>query len=278
MTEPGRGQVAPVISFLTDFGLVDASVGACRGVLSALAPGVPVVDVGHMVPPYDVGRGARMLEYALPYYPPGAIHVAVVDPGVGTERRPVAIRTRRGDTLIGPDNGLLLWAADRLGGIDLVVELRNDAYRLHPVSHTFHARDVFCPAAAHLARGAALESFGPRVEPSTLERLPRLPPKVGEGHLEAQVAYVAAFGNLHFDVLHEDWGRAGLEGASSIAVEADGWRREVPYRDTFGMVARGEPVLLEDSFGHLCLAVNQGSAQTALGLEVGAPVRFSRIR
>jgi S-adenosyl-L-methionine hydrolase (adenosine-forming) len=268
----------PVISLLTDFGLIDASVGACRGVLAALAPGVPVVDVGHMVPPFDVARGARMLEYALPYYPAGAIHVAVVDPGVGTARRPVAIRTRRGDVLIGPDNGLLMWAADRLGGIAAAVELADERYRLHPVSHTFHARDVFCPAAAHLAQGVALESFGPPIDPASLQRLPRAAPQVGDGELRAPVAYVAAFGNLHFDVLRQDWERAGLERATSVSVEADGWRREVPFRATFGEVGAGEAVLLEDSFGHLCLAVNQGSAESALGLSVGAQVRFSRIR
>ena len=267
-----------MISLLTDFGLVDASVGACRGVLATLAPGVPIADIGHMVPPFDVARGARMLEYAVPYYPAGTIHVSVVDSGVGTARRPVAIRTHRGDILVGPDNGLLIWAADRLGGAAAAVELRADAYRLHPVSHTFHARDVFCPAAAHLTRGVPLEAFGPPVDPSTLQRLPRATPEIKDGELRASVAYVAAFGNLHFDVLREDWLRAGLDGAATIAVDADGWRREVPYRPTFGSVGVGEPVLLEDSFGHLCLAVNQGSAQAALGLAVGASVRFSRIR
>jgi S-adenosylmethionine hydrolase len=278
MTEAAGGRVTPVISLLTDFGLVDASVGACRGVLAALAPGVPIADVGHMVPPFEIARGARMLEYALPYYPPGAIHVAVVDPGVGTQRRPVGIRTGRGDVLIGPDNGLLVWAADRLGGIAAAVELRNEAYRLHPTSHTFHARDVFCPAAAHLARGVPLESFGPAIDPASLRRLPRARPAIDDGRIEAPVAYVAAFGNLHFDVVREDWSRAGLGDATTVAVEADGWRREIPYRPTFGAVGVGEPVLLEDSFGHLCLAINQGSAQKALGLEAGAPVRFSRIR
>lgn len=267
-----------MISLLTDFGLVDGSVGACRGVLASLAPGVPVMDIGHLVPPFDVARGARLLEYAAPYYPAGAIHVAVVDPGVGTARRPLAIRTHRGDVLIGPDNGLLMWAADRLGGVAAAVELREDAYRLHPVSRTFHARDVFCPAAAHLATGVALNAFGPPIDPGSLRRLPRAEPEVLDGEVRAVVAYVAAFGNLHFDVSGEDWKRAGLREEATIAVQSADWRREVPYRDTFGAVAVGEPVLLHDSFGRLCLAVNQGSASPALGLFMGASVRFTRIR
>jgi S-adenosyl-L-methionine hydrolase (adenosine-forming) len=266
-----------VISLLTDFGLVDASVGACRGVLASLAPGVPVADIAHQIPPFDVARGARLLEYAVPYYPAGSIHVAVVDPGVGTTRRPVALLTRRGDLLIGPDNGLLMWASERLGGIDEAVELREEAYRLHPVSHTFHARDIFCPAAAHLASGVELRAFGPPLDPDSLLRLARAEPVIGEGELRAPVAYIANFGNCHFDVTRGDWERARLAGLAMIVVEANDWRWEIAYGETFGAVSPGEPLLLHDSFGRLCLAINQGNASTALGLALGAPTRFSRI-
>lgn len=266
----------PVISLMTDFGLVDASVGACRGVLASLAPGVPLADVGHQIPPYDIARGARLLEYATPYYPPGSVHVAVVDPGVGTARRGVALRTGRGDILIGPDNGLLMWAADRLGGVTEAVELKHDKYRLHPVSHTFHARDVFCPAAAHLARGVELRAFGPSLEPGSLQRLSREQPSVSRGEIKAPVASIAAFGNCHFDVLAADWEHAGLVGQATIAMEAGGRRWELPYVLTFGDVPVGTALLLEDSFGRLCLAVNQGNASAMFGLTVGTPVRFRK--
>jgi S-adenosyl-L-methionine hydrolase (adenosine-forming) len=268
--------VSAVISLLTDFGLVDGSVGACRGVLASIAPQVPVVDIGHLVPPFDVARGAGLLEYAVPYYPAGAIHVAVVDPGVGTPRRPVAIRSRRGNVLIGPDNGLLMWATDRLGGVDEAVELREDAYRLHPVSHTFHARDIFCPAAAHLATGVPLTAFGPHLIPDSLKRLPRPQPIIGDGEVRADVTYIANFGNCHFEVSRDDWERAGLKGLPTISVEGDSWRKEVPYRETFGSVGAGQVLLLHDSVGRLCLAVNQGDASATLGLQLGTPVRFRR--
>jgi S-adenosylmethionine hydrolase len=267
-----------MITLMTDFGLVDPSVGACRGVLASLAPGVPLADIGHDVPAYDIERGARHLEYAVPYYPPGTIHVAVVDPGVGTARRGVALRSVRGDTLIGPDNGLLMWAADALGGIDIAVELLEDAYRVHPVSHTFHARDVFCPAAAHLARGVAIEAFGPQLDVGSLRRLQREAPTVGDGEVSAPVATISAFGNCHFDVLDNHWREAGLTGQDTVAVQANGHRWTLPYRLTFGDVSDGSALLLEDSFGRLCLAVNQGDARAMFRLNRGIPVRFSRVR
>lgn len=267
---------APLISFMTDFGLVDPSVGACRGVLHSLVPGVLIADISHNIPPYDIDRGARMLEYAVPYYPPSTIHVAVVDPGVGTARRGIALKAKRGDVLVGPDNGLLIWAAERLGGITQAVELQEDKYRLHPVSHTFHARDVFCPAAAHLSRGVPLDAFGPSLDAISLQRLPRNAPAIATGEVAATVATIAEFGNCHFDVLKDDWQAAGLSGQPMIAVEADGQRWTLPYVQTFGDVAPGAAVLLEDSFGRLCLAVNRGNASAALGLKIGTRVRFRR--
>ncbi len=265
---------APLVTLTTDFGLVDPSVGAIRGVLHSLAPGVAIADISHNVPPFDIERGARMLEYALPYYPAGSIHVAVVDPGVGTARRGIAVRTKRGDILIGPDNGLLIWAADRLGGIEEAVELRQERFRLHPVSHTFHGRDVFCPAAAFLIRGEKLLDFGPLVEPPSLRRLPRLAATVEAGHVSAPVATIAQFGNCHFDVLRDQWQAAGFSGRPDIAVTVDGRRWTLPFVKTFGQVEAGLPLLLEDSFGRLCLAVNQGNARSVFGLEVGTRVDF----
>jgi S-adenosyl-L-methionine hydrolase (adenosine-forming) len=269
---------APIITLLTDFGLADPSVGACRGVLSTIAPGVPLADIGHEVPDFDIEAGARMLEYAVPYYPPGSIHVGVVDPGVGSARRGIAVRAGRGDVLVGPDNGLLLWAADRLGGVEQAVELTAEQYRLHPTSHTFHARDVFCPAAGHLATGVALDKFGPALDPRQLVRLPRQEPYVGQHEVRAAVSHIASFGNVHFNVLADHWQAAGLEGERRIEVSADGRRWEIPYALTFADVQPGKALLLHDSFGRLCLAVNQGSAAAAFGLARGSEVRFTSLR
>jgi S-adenosylmethionine hydrolase len=268
----------PVITLMTDFGLVDPSVGACRGVIHSIAPDAVIDDIGHDVPAYDIERGARMLEYAVPYYPAGTIHVAVVDPGVGTARRGVGIRTNRGNVLVGPDNGLLMWAADKLQGVSRAVELTADKYRLHPVSHTFHARDVFCPAAAHMAAGVSLEQLGPSLEAADLNRLSRAAPAVEKGEVRAPVATIAAFGNCHFDLLRQHWEQAGLAGQAEIGVDVDGQHWTLPFRQTFGEVPPGTALLLEDSFGRLCLAVNQGDARRQFGLKIGTQVRFSRSR
>ena len=157
----------PVVSLLTDFGVRDVSASICRAVVLGICPDAEVIDLTHEVRKYSIRDGALALWCALPYLPVG-YHVAVVDPGVGTARRPVAILTGRGDVLIGPDNGLLVPAAERIGGLAEVRELENRAYRLPVVTSTFHGRDIFAPAAAHLAAGAAFETLGSPVDPGSL--------------------------------------------------------------------------------------------------------------
>jgi S-adenosylmethionine hydrolase len=157
----------PIVTLLTDFGLRDPSAAICKAVVLGICPDAEVIDLAHDVRKYAIGEGALALWAALPYVPVGT-HVAVVDPGVGTARRPVALQVARGDVLVGPDNGLLAPAAERLGGIVEARELANEALRLPVVSSTFHGRDVFAPAAGHLAAGVAFEALGPVVEPSTL--------------------------------------------------------------------------------------------------------------
>src|SRR5215212_6183704 len=159
-----------VITFLSDFGLQDDFVGTCHGVIKRIAPQAEVIDVTHGIPPQQVLQGALVLANTLPYMPPG-IHLAVVDPGVGSSRRPLALRDAEGRLYVGPDNGLLLPAADRFGGAVEVHELANRAYALESVSRTFHGRDLFSPAAAHLAAGVPLGDLGPPVDPAELVRL-----------------------------------------------------------------------------------------------------------
>jgi S-adenosyl-L-methionine hydrolase (adenosine-forming) len=262
----------PFVSLLTDFGLRDPSAAICRGVVLGIAPDAEIVDISHEVRKYAIRDGALLLWCALPYLPVGA-HVAVVDPGVGTERRPVAVRVTRGDYLVGPDNGLLLMAADKLGGVDAAVELRDPAYRLPVVSTSFHGRDIFAPAAAHLALGVPFDRLGPAVDPASLVRLPIPEPRVTARALQTHVIYVDTFGNVKLTAL-----RAALRDA--LGEVPFGTRLEIELRpanaaarlvsavwsETFGRVKRDEPLLYEDSYGRLCIAVNQGDAAAALGL------------
>jgi len=271
----------PFISLLTDFGLRDPSAAICRGVILGIAPEAEIVDLSHVVRKYAIRDGALLLWCALPYFPIGA-HVAGVDPGVGTERRPIAVQVKRGDYLVAPDNGILLMAADKLGGVTAAVELREAAYRLPVVSTSFHGRDIFSPAAAHLSLGVPLERLGPSIEPTTLVRLPIPEPRVSRGRLETHVLYVDTFGNVKLTALgpalREALGAAPYGTRVELELTPAGERSRMvlaTWSATFGTVARGEPLLYEDSYGRLCLAVNQGDAAAALGLveDLGVTIR-----
>src|ERR687885_817167 len=161
---------AGFITFLTDFGLQDDFVGTCHGVMKRIAPDVQIIDITHGIEPQQVMQGALVLANTLPYMPVG-VHLAVVDPGVGGTRRPLALRDRTGRLYVGPDNGLLVPAAEAGGGVDAAHELANPEYALHPVSRTFHGRDLFAPAAAHLAIGVPLDRLGPPLDPELLVRI-----------------------------------------------------------------------------------------------------------
>jgi S-adenosylmethionine hydrolase len=269
----------PVITFLTDFGARDPSAAIVRGVILSIAPDVTLIDISHEVRKFAVRDGAVLLWCALPYLPVG-ICVAVVDPGVGSDRRPIAVRTARGDTLIGPDNGLLLPAAERLGGVTEARLLANPDLRLPTVSASFHGRDIFAPAAAHLAMGVPFEALGPALDPADLVRLPWPGARAGDGWLETAVLYVDTFGNVKLGALANDFGqafgrptdRAGLQLA--IAGRVVGVIR---WADSFADVSPGEPLVYLDSYERLCLAVNQGSAASRFGIAEDVAVTIRRV-
>jgi S-adenosylmethionine hydrolase len=268
----------PFVSLLTDFGLRDPSAAICRGVILGIAPDAAIVDISHEVRKYAIRDGALLLWCALPYLPVGQ-HVAVVDPGVGTARRPLALRTGRGDHLVGPDNGLLMMAADKLGGVTRAVELVEPAYRLPVVTSSFHGRDIFAPAAAHLAHGVPLERLGPHIDPAELVRLPIPEPRVEAGELETHILYVDTFGNVKLTALAADLPAAlgDLEPGDRLRLSVDGERHlPVTWQDTFGGADTGEPLLYNDSYGRLCLAVNQGDAAASLGLRDDLRVTIRR--
>ena len=260
------------ICFLSDFGLADDFVGTCKGVMMRIAPGVSIVDLTHQVPGFGVETGAEILQHATHYMPPDTVYLAVVDPGVGTGRRELALRTEGGALLVGPDNGLLVHAAEALDGISEAVALTDDRYHLHPVSNTFHARDVFAPVAAHLAAGVELSDLGEAVEPSSLVRLD--PPddlvSAGEGFV-VRILSIDRFGNARLSVMQEN---SGLEYGDALKVDIGDGEMSVRYVETFGSAVTGELVLVPDSHWRLSLAINKGNAAHALALVVGGKVRL----
>ena len=274
--------VRPVIGFLTDFGL-DGAAAICRGVMLSIARDAQIVDISHTVRKFAIGDGAYLLRSAVPWLPVG-VHVAVVDPGVGTARRPIAIRTGRGDLLVGPDNGLLLPAAERLGGVAEARGLENRDWMLPETSATFHGRDIFSPVAAHLAVGAALEEVGPAIEPGSLVRLDLPEAVIERGRLATGVTYVDSFGNLRLaggpaelrTALGEVEPGAGL--ILELGAGGGGGRRweRLRWRRTFGEATAGELLAYEDSAGNIAVAVSNGDAAARLGVGTGARISIRR--
>jgi hypothetical protein len=254
------------ISLTTDYGTFDGFVAACHGSIARIAPDVRVIDVTHHVPPADVARGAAVLAQTAPHLP-AAVHCAVVDPGVGTSRRGIAIATPRG-VLVGPDNGLLVPAAEVLGGIDTVVELTNEDWFLGTVSRTFHGRDVFAPVAARLATGASPADAGPAVDPETVVRLPAPVVTVGDGWIEAEVLTVDRFGNVQLAAT--GGALSGLGG--DLLVNGNVRARR---GTTFADVDKGDLLVYEDSAGQVAIAVNNGRAVVVLSVRPGDVVRLA---
>ncbi|GAA4948459.1 SAM hydrolase/SAM-dependent halogenase family protein [Actinoplanes utahensis] len=254
------------ISFTTDYGTFDGFVAACHGSIARVAPDVRVIDVTHHVPPADVSRGAAVLAQTAPYLP-ASVHLAVVDPGVGTARRGVVLTTPNG-LLVGPDNGLLIWAAVALGGITAAHELDNEDWRLGDVARTFHGRDVFAPAAARLAAGAAPAEAGPAIDPATLIRLPDPVVTIGDGWIEAEVLTVDRFGNVQLAA--EASALSGL--GSELLVNGNVRARR---GTTFADVNVGELLVFPDSADRVAIAVNNGRAVVLLSVVPGDTVRIT---
>jgi S-adenosylmethionine hydrolase len=260
------------VCFLSDFGLADDFAGTCKGVMLRIAPGISIVDLTHEVPGFAIEAGAEILQHATRYMPADSVYLAVVDPGVGTERRGIALRTESGALLVGPDNGLLVSAAESLGGISGACALTEESFHLRPVSNTFHGRDVFAPVAAHLAAGVGLSDLGEPVDPSSLIRLGPADALVDKGGgFVTHIISIDRYGNARLSVLQDE---SGLEYGEALKVDAGDGEMSVRYLETFGSAKAGELVLVPDSHWRLSLAINKGSAADALALEVGGKVRL----
>ena len=266
--------MAPTITFLSDYGLGDEFVGVVHGVLAAGCPDARIIDIAHGVPRQHVIAGALMLARALPFMPAG-VHLAVVDPGVGTERRAVALRCAREPwLLVGPDNGLLWPAAQAGGGVAEAVEISASPWRREPVSATFHGRDVFAPVAAHLAAGTPFGAAGEPLDPAELVRLDLPRARVEGTELVVHALAVDRYGNVTLDAEHAELTGTGLVLGRRAVVSVEGEEHDAQYAQAFADVDPGELLLYEDPSRTLALAVNRGSARDRLALRIDDELRI----
>jgi S-adenosyl-L-methionine hydrolase (adenosine-forming) len=266
-----------LITFLSDYGLADEFVGVVHAVIAGACPDARVIDLAHGIPRQDVQAGAIVLARALPYAPAG-VHLAVVDPEVGARRRAVALRTVQEDRLlVGPDNGLLLPAADRFGGVLEAVEISASPWRLEPLSATFHGRDLFAPVAARLAAGEPLAEAGAPLEPGELVRIELPSARVEADALVIVATGIDGFGNVTLAGSHADLGRAGLTLGLPVAARTQSRRVLGVVARTFADVRRGNLLVYEDAGGALALAINGGDAAALLGVRSGDEIRLEPV-
>ena len=262
-----------IVTLLTDYGRDDDFVGVCHGVIRQIHPEAEIVDITHGVERYAVRQGALVLRNTLSYMPTG-VHVAVVDPQVGTERRALALSTGDGRTLVGPDNGLLSLAWERCGGVDRAVDITRSPHRLEPVSATFHGRDIFAPVAAHLAAGAELADAGDPLDPETLQQVELPEPRDEDGAVVAHALVIDHFGNVGLNVDHDRLAGTGITLGARVEVAAGGESYGATYAQTFADVSPGELIVYQDAYRTLALAINRGDAAGTLALAPDAEVRL----
>ena len=261
------------ITFLSDFGLKDDFVGTCHGVIKRIAPESEIIDITHGIPAQSILEGALVLANTIGFMPVG-VHLAIVDPGVGGPRRPLALRDAEGRLYVGPDNGLLLPAASRKG-IEAAHELANPAYALESISRTFHGRDLFSPAAAHLANGVSLADLGPPVDPESLIRLDLPEPAFVDGAITATFLYVDSFGNIALNLDRDDVEAMGIVSGTRVELELSGERYYAVMARTFADARPGDVILYEDSYKNMSLAISRGSAARMLHASPGQGIRIT---
>jgi S-adenosylmethionine hydrolase len=254
-----------IVTLLTDYGRDDDFVGVCHGVIRTICSDAEIVDITHGIPKYDVRHGALVLRNTLPYMPVG-VHLAIVDPQVGTERRAVALRCDDERILVGPDNGLLSLAWERCGGVVQAVDVTRSPHRLEPVSATFHGRDVFAPVAANLAAGADLAEAGDALDPGELVVVEVPTPRIEPAGIVAHVLVVDRFGNAGLDVTHEQLAGTGLRLGETLEIQSGDERYLATFAQTFADVKPGEVIVYEDAYRSLAIAINRGDAAATMQL------------
>lgn len=256
------------ITFTTDYGVGDDFAGVCRAVIARIAPGIEVIDITHGIARHDVREAAAVLEETVPYSPT-AVHLVVVDPGVGGHRRAVAARSEQGHLFVGPDNGVLPPGIDLAGGAVEAVDVSRSPFRLERASATFHGRDLFAPVAANLAMGAELSDAGEAIDPASLERRPVSRPRIEQHRVFANADRIDGFGNVSLDLTAEQLAGHPLAGAFRVSVGSRSRRRTAVRVATFAEVADGAFLIYEDPTGHMAIAVNRGDASEVLDVRVG---------
>ena len=259
----------PIITLLTDFGLRDPYVAEMKAVILSICPDAKIVDISHEVRKFDVRMGAFILAQAARYFPEGSIHVAVVDPGVGTERRPIIAETNR-NLYVGPDNGLLMLSALK-AGLRCVYGITNPKYMLRKVSRTFHGRDIFSCAAAHLANGVSPSEFGPAVENPIVPEYAE--PKIVGDEIIGEVIHVDGFGNIITNISVADLERIGIREGDELKVRIKDKTTILILCAAYGEVQVGEPLSIIGGSGFLELSINQGNAANEFNINAGEQIR-----
>lgn len=265
----------PTVVFMTDFGIVDDSVALCKGVMYGIAPNLRIVDLTHQVNAYAIADGARFLFGATPYFPAGTVFVVVIDPGVGSDRKAVVVKSKRGQYFVLPDNGLMTMVADR-DGIEGIREISNPDWMIGArISSTFHGRDIFSPVGARVARGDDWTKVGPEVK--LLVRLDLRAAMLDEHGITGEViAFDGPYGNLVTNISAEDFLKLGYRRGERVKVTIAGHEMEVPFVKTFSDVPLKQPLLYIDSRGRASFALNQASFAAAYGIEVPQPILIPR--
>ncbi len=264
----------PLITLTSDFGVQSQGVGIMEAVALDINPDAHVIHLMHGLPDFDLFNAARTME-TLNYVTVG-YHVCVVDPGVGTKRKPIIIEVGRGDYLIGPDNGVLIPATRFLGGIKKAVEISNENYMRKPVSPIFHGRDIFTPAAAYLSKGIKIEEFGKELNPKNLVKAPYEEAIIENKEIQAKIISINKFGSLHLNIMHKLWDKYNVKINSNIQFKLKNKLIKMPHAVTFGDVEKNKPLILKDDYGRVEVALNQGSFKKIYKVKTGDAVIITK--
>ena len=257
----------PLITLTSDFGVQSQGVGIMQAVALEINPEAHVIHLMHGLPDFNLFYAARTMETV--NYMPVGYHVCVVDPGVGTKRKPIIIETLRGDFLIGPDNGVLLPATMFLGGIKKIVEITNEEYVKHPVSPVFHGRDIFTPAAAYLSKGVKIEEFGKELSPKDLVKAPYEEAMAKENEIHAKVISINKFGSFHLNITHAAWDKFNVKINEIIEMKSNNKSVKMSFATTFRDVKKGHPLIFKDDYGRIEVALNMGNFSKKYGVKIG---------
>ncbi len=264
-----------LITLTSDFGKQTQGIGNMEGVIYNINPDAKVIHLMHGIQGFDIFSAARTMETVR--YMPLGFHVCVVDPGVGTGRKAIIVKVKRGDFFIGPDNGCLMTAPRLLGGIEKVVEISNEKYMMLPLMPTFHGRHVFAPAAAHLSLGVPIENFGKLLRPEECVQAPYEEAVVNNGVIESTVIHVNHFGSLHLSIMHEEWDKLGLRLMEKVKLTIGNKSLDVPFAVTFGDVPNGKPLIMKDDYMRIEVALNMDSFVDKFQLKVGDKIVVEKI-